>query len=123
MASSNDNPPFQKRTDSIEWIVNQAWTNPYGSSPHRLVIGQREQIEADIDRERAAHARDARANTAEEISLCAAIVAERGGGPAEHPWKEAEAILTPVNQRLKFGGYDSVKVGAVARRLKKFPHS
>jgi hypothetical protein len=117
---SNDDPPFQKRTGLIERNINQAWTNPYGSSPHRLVIGQREQIEADIDRERTAHMRDVRARpkAAEEKTLCMAILAARGDGPAEKPWREANVILDQVNRPLKSNGYASVGIDVVYRRLK-----
>jgi hypothetical protein len=120
MALSNDDPPFQKRTGLIERNINQAWTNPYGPSPHRLVIGQREQIEADIDRERTAHMRDVRARpkAAEEKALCMAIVAARGDGPAEKPWREANVILDQVNRLLNSNGYASVGIDVVYRRLK-----
>jgi hypothetical protein len=39
-----------------------------------------------------------------EAAIAAAIIAERGDGPSDHPWKEAEIILYGVNTRLQSQG-------------------
>lgn len=73
--------------------------------------------------ERASEARKARAESPSELALIDAIVAERGGGAAERPAKEATAILGAVNIRLKKSGFGSVKIDVIRRRLEKFPLS
>jgi hypothetical protein len=65
-------------------------------------------------------ARNARAAKPAEKALCTAIVAERGDGPAEKPWREANVILDPVNRKVKSDGYDSVGIDVVYSRLKDY---
>jgi hypothetical protein len=73
--------------------------------------------------ERAAHARQERAEGSEEQTLLAAILAERGPGPVLQPWKEAYAIRGAVNRQLAASGHEVVEVDVIYRRLLKFPRS
>jgi hypothetical protein len=60
-------------------------------------------------------------NAPQEAALMAAIIAERGNGPAAQPKKEAGAILSDVNKRLRADGFEEVKIDVIRRRLQKFP--
>ena len=66
-------------------------------------------------------ARKARETQPRELALRKAILAERGCGPVLRPAKEAAAILTAVNARLKLDRFEEVNVDVIYRRLKKFP--
>jgi hypothetical protein len=74
---------------------------------------------------RAAKMRDAKAKTREieETALGEAIEAERGNGSVAQPTKEANAILSAVNERMKVAGLESVSVDKIRRRLEKLPRS
>lgn len=69
----------------------------------------------------AAAARKARETQPRELAIGRAIQAERGSGPVVRPAKEAAAILSGVNTRLKLEGFEGVTVDVIYRRLKKFP--
>ena len=73
--------------------------------------------------EQARYMREKRANSPEEKALLAAIQAVRGAGPSDHPWKEADGILSAVNQRLESNGHKVVKVDVIRRRLQNFQRS
>jgi hypothetical protein len=118
MALSNDDPPFKERKPlkGQNWVGGNTaalgrWPDPYGLPP----------IMNEVDRtadDQTEFARNARAASPAEIALCTAIVAQRGDGPAEHPWQEAGKILKKINKRLKLGGHKPVLVGVIYWRLK-----
>jgi hypothetical protein len=60
-------------------------------------------------------------NAPREAALMAAIIAARGNGAAAQPTKEAGAILSDVNKRLRADGFEEVKIDVIRRRLQKFP--
>jgi hypothetical protein len=70
---------------------------------------------------RAAAMRDIKRKAPKEVALLAAIIAERGNGAAAQPKKEAGAILSDVNKRLRADGFEEVKIDVIRRRLQKFP--
>jgi hypothetical protein len=70
-----------------------------------------------FEKSRATHMRVSKATCSRERELRATIEAEirAVGGPSEHPYKDAEAILGRVNERLP--ERKPVKVDAIARRI------
>jgi hypothetical protein len=70
-----------------------------------------------------AYARERRSQRPEKVILQAAIKQLHGDSPSARPYKDAAAILDPVNRRLQSLGYEPVTVDAIALRLKKFPSS
>jgi hypothetical protein len=120
MALSNNDPPFKERKPlkGQNWAGGNTaaiglWPDPYGRPPIMNEVDRSADVQTKF-------ARNARAAKPAEKALCAAIVAERGDGPAEKPWREANVILDPVNRRVKSDGYDSVGIDVVYRRLKDY---
>jgi hypothetical protein len=77
----------------------------------------RDKAKSEFDNKHAEEMRNARANLPEEIALLKAIAAERGNGPVERSWKEANAIHDEVNRRLESEGHKPVNVDKIRRRL------
>jgi hypothetical protein len=113
-----DDPPFKRKSPDGPVSGNAAAVGLWPELYDRLRSTDETDRIAEIQPK---FARDARAASPKEKALCAAIIAERGDGPAARPWKEADRIRPGVNRRLKADGYDCVKTGVIYGRLKK-PH-